>query len=75
MFGNNLSSIDQVLENIVYIELRRRGWKVDVGRVGTKEVDFIADKGPARRYFSGFLFGGRRRDGGEGIRFSLKNPG
>ena len=59
VFGNNLSSIDQVLENIVYIELRRRGWKVAVGRVGTKEVDFIADKGPERRYFQvSYLVGG-----------------
>lgn len=59
VFGNNLSSIDQVLENIVYIELRRRGWKVAVGRVGTKGVDFIADKGPERRYFQvSYLVGG-----------------
>ena len=59
VFGNNLSSIDQVLQNIVYIELRRRGWKVAVGRVGTKEVDFIADKGPERRYFQvSYLVGG-----------------
>lgn len=59
MFGNNLSSIDQVLENIICIELRRRGWKVAVGRVGTKEVDFIADKGSARRYFQvSYLVGG-----------------
>lgn len=50
IFGNNRESISQVLENIVFIELKRRGWSVSVGRIGTKEVDFIADKGPERRY-------------------------
>ena len=32
------------LENVVYIELLRRGYKVDVGRFDNKEVDFIARK-------------------------------
>lgn len=32
------------LENIVFIELKRRGYQVDIGRLGTKEIDFIARK-------------------------------
>lgn len=32
------------LENIVYLELRRRGFTVDIGRMDTKEIDFIARK-------------------------------
>lgn len=51
LFLSHLLNIDQILENIVAIELRRRGWKVSTGRVPSLqnpskelEVDFIAQK-------------------------------
>jgi len=39
-----------VLENIVYFELLRRGYDVAVGKVGNKEVDFIATKADDKIY-------------------------
>lgn len=51
LFLSNEINIDQILENIVAMELRRRGWKVSVGRIPSShkpskelEVDFIARK-------------------------------
>ena len=51
LFLSNQINIDQILENIVAIELRRRGWKVSIGRIACAqktskelEVDFIARK-------------------------------
>lgn len=40
-----------VLENIVYLELKRRGYKVNIGKIGTKEVDFIAQKNGNIEYY------------------------
>lgn len=44
VFGGNMRDINLVLENIVYMELLRRGYKVTVGRLGEREIDFIGDK-------------------------------
>lgn len=38
------------LENIVYFELLRRGYKVMIGKVGNTEVDFVAEKQGAYTY-------------------------
>ena len=44
MFGNNIKDIQLVLENIVFVELLRRGYQVYVGKVESKEIDFIGEK-------------------------------
>lgn len=49
---NTDSDIGHILENIVYLELRRRYPEVYVGQVGANgEVDFIAFKGETPTYF------------------------
>ena len=40
-----------ILENIVYLELLRRGYRVHVGKLGTLEVDLIAEKAGERKYY------------------------
>ena len=40
-----------VLENIVYMELLRRGYKVGVGKIGGLEVDFVAVKPGETKYY------------------------
>ena len=44
VIGSNLQNVEIILENIVGLELLRRGYKVCVGRVGTKEIDFVGEK-------------------------------
>lgn len=42
--------ISGVLENIVMLELKRRGYNVFVGKLGDKEIDFIAEKDGKKLY-------------------------
>ncbi|MCL2057876.1 MAG: ATP-binding protein [Oscillospiraceae bacterium] len=44
VFGGNMKDINLILENIVYMELLRRGYKVTVGKSGTKEIDFVCER-------------------------------
>ena len=50
VFGGNQRDINLVLENIVYLELLRRGYVVTVGKVGDKEIDFICESQGNRLY-------------------------
>lgn len=50
VYGHNARDIDQILENIVCLELLRRGYTVTIGKTGNFEVDFIAAKGNRKCY-------------------------
>lgn len=41
LLGNKRVDFGHILENIIYLELIRRGYKVYVGQVGRMEVDFV----------------------------------
>ena len=43
VFGGNMKDINLVMENIVYMELLRRGYTVTVGKTGDKEIDFVCE--------------------------------
>ena len=50
VFGGNMKEINLTLENIVYLELLRRGYEVTVGRYGDKEIDFVCHKRDEKLY-------------------------
>lgn len=50
VFGGNLRDINLILENIVYLELLRRGYQVTVGKAGTQEIDFVCHQQDRKIY-------------------------
>ncbi len=50
LYGFNPTSIASMLENIVFIELKRRGYDVYIGKNASKEIDFIASKRDEKIY-------------------------
>ncbi len=44
LMGYNNTMLPAIIENIVYLELRRRGYDVFIGKNQTQEIDFIAQK-------------------------------
>ncbi len=50
VFGGNMQNINLILENIVYMELLRRGYTVTVGKDSAKEIDFICEKQSNKLY-------------------------
>lgn len=50
LYFDNEKDIGQALENVVYLELRRRGYEIYVGKFDDKEVDFIAVDGEKTQY-------------------------
>lgn len=51
LLGTRSTDVGHMLENVVYLELLRRGYEVYVGKVDDLEVDFVAMDGREIRYY------------------------
>ncbi|MBR1778561.1 MAG: ATP-binding protein [Alphaproteobacteria bacterium] len=51
LLGDKKQDFGRVLENIVYLELKRRGCQIFVGKSGNQEVDFVTFKGEDTEYY------------------------
>ena len=51
LLGTKSGDMGHILENIVYLELRRRGYEIHIGKAGTAEIDFIAINGSGTEYY------------------------
>lgn len=47
----NKKNIGHILENIVFIELKRHGYKITTGKVKDYEIDFVCKKNNKKIYF------------------------
>jgi predicted AAA+ superfamily ATPase len=51
LLASSSSDLGHVLENTVYLELLRRGAKVNIGKMAEKEVDFVAENANGFTYY------------------------
>jgi predicted AAA+ superfamily ATPase len=51
LLGRRDTDVGHILENVVYLELLRRGYEVYVGKFDTLEVDFVAMNQEGNVYF------------------------
>ena len=42
LLGNSYTDIGHILENVIYLELIRRNYKVSIGKINDLEIDFVA---------------------------------
>ncbi len=50
LLGTKHADYGHILENIVFLELYRRGYQISIGKIGDIEVDFVAVKGKNIEY-------------------------
>ena len=50
LLGQKANDVGHILENIIYLELVRRGYKVFVGKVDDTEIDFVAQNQEGTTY-------------------------
>ena len=50
LIGYRTGNLGRIIENIVFLELKRRGWEVSTGRIDALEIDFIITKTLQKKY-------------------------
>ena len=75
LLGNRQVDAGHILENIVYLELLRRGYEVYVGKIDTFEVDFVAQKSQEMIYYQVALSVHDEKSITERIAHASGNPG
>lgn len=51
LLGSRRVDLGHILENVVYLDLLRRGYEIHIGKVGSSEVDFIAIGEEGEEYY------------------------
>ncbi|MDD4795104.1 MAG: ATPase, partial [Bacilli bacterium] len=51
LLGDKKVDFGHILENIVYLELKRRGYEIYIGKIDDVEVDFIATSDNGTEYY------------------------
>jgi predicted AAA+ superfamily ATPase len=51
LLSSSNSDVGHQIENIVYLELLRRGYRVNIGKIDEREIDFIATKQKTKEYY------------------------
>lgn len=51
LLGNkNNTDMGHILENIIFLELKRRGYEIHIGKSGTEEIDFVVSNKDGLKY-------------------------